>query len=63
MNILGDLRVLMLCLATPTALLGQVDAREIIRQAVVADERNWKIALNYTFLQRVELRRLDVEGR
>jgi hypothetical protein len=63
MNILGDLRVLMLCLATPTALLGQVDAREIIRQAVAADERNWQIARNYTFLQRVELRRLDAEGR
>ena len=43
--------------------LGQVDAREIIRNAVAADERNWKIARNYTFLQRVELRRLDSQGR
>jgi len=63
MKLLGDLRVLLLCLASTTPLLGQVDAREIIRHAVAADERNWKIARNYTFLQRVELRRLDAQGR
>ena len=63
MRIPGDPRVLLLCLASTTPLLGQVDAREIIRHAVAADERNWKIARNYTFLQRVELRRLDAQGR
>jgi hypothetical protein len=63
MKILGDLRVLLLGLASTTALLSQVDAREIIRHAVAADERNWSIARNYTFLQRVELRRLDAQGR
>jgi hypothetical protein len=63
MKLLGDLRVLLLCLASTTPLLGQIDAREIIRHAVAADERNWKIARNYTFLQRVELRRLDTQGR
>ena len=63
MKLLGDLRVVLLCLASTTPLLGQVDAREIIRHAVAADERNWKIARNYTFLQRVELRRLDAQGR
>jgi hypothetical protein len=63
MKLLGDLRVLLLCLASTTPLLGQIDAREIIRHAVAADERNWKIARNYTFLQRVELRRLDAQGR
>ena len=63
MRILGDLRVLLLGLASTAALLGQVDAREIIRNAVAADARNWRIARNYTFLERVELRRLDAQGR
>src|ERR1035438_906451 len=64
MKILGDLRVLLLCLAsTSPLLLAQVDAREIIRHAVAADEPNWRIAPNYTFLQRVELRRIDAQGR
>lgn len=62
MTILGDLRVLLLGLASITNLLGQADAREIIRHAVAADERNWRIARNYTYLQRVELRRLDAQG-
>jgi hypothetical protein len=63
MKIVGDLRILVLGLASMTALLGQVDAREIIRQAVAADELNWRIARDYTFLQRVELRRLDAQGK
>ena len=54
--------MLVLGLASTIALLGQVDAREIIRNSVAADERNWKIARNYKFLQRVELRRLDSKG-
>ena len=62
MRIPGDLRMVLLVLASTAALLGQVDAREIIRNAVAADERNWKIARNYRFLQRVELRRLDSQG-
>jgi hypothetical protein len=57
-----DLRLVLLGLAFTTALLGQVDAREVIRNAVAADERNWKIARNYRFLERVELRRLDSQG-
>jgi hypothetical protein len=63
MRILGDLRVLLLGLVSTTALLGQVNAREIIRNAVAADARNWRIARNYAFLQRVELRHLDAQGR
>ncbi len=63
MKILGDLGVVLLGLASTTALLGQVDAREIIRHAVAADELNWRIARDYTFLQRVELRHLDAQGR
>jgi hypothetical protein len=62
MKILRYLRVLLLGLASTTAFFGQVDEREIIRHAVAADERNWRIARNYTFLQRVELRRLDAQG-
>src|SRR5512132_1547714 len=57
------LRTLLLGLAFTTALPGQVDAREIIRRAVAADELNWKAARNYTFLQRVELRWLDAQGK
>jgi hypothetical protein len=49
-------------LAFTSALSSQVDAREIIRRAVAADELNWKAARYYAFLQRVELRRLDAEG-
>src|ERR1039457_101488 len=63
MGILTNVRVLLLCLASTTTLHGQVDAREIIRHAVAADELNWRIARNYTFLQRVELRRLDAQGK
>jgi hypothetical protein len=62
MKIPGDLRMVLLGLAFTTTLLGQVDAREIIRKCVAADERNWRIARNYRFLQRVELRRLDSQG-
>jgi hypothetical protein len=57
------LRTFLLGLAFTTALPGQVDAREIIRRAVAADELNWKAARNYTFLQRVELRWLDAQGK
>jgi hypothetical protein len=63
MRILGDLRVLLLGLAATTALLGQVDARGVIRNAVAADARNWRIARNYSFLERVELRHLDAHGK
>ncbi len=40
---------------------GGSDARcaEIVRRSVAAIEENWKIARNYTFLQRTEERQLD----
>ncbi|MGD0617092.1 MAG: hypothetical protein ABSB67_05470 [Bryobacteraceae bacterium] len=63
MKTLSDLGVILLGVASTPALLGQVDAREIIRNAVAADERNWSVARSYEFLQRVELRRLDAEGK
>jgi hypothetical protein len=56
-------RALLLILASATALLGQMDAREVIRRAVAADERNWKAARNYNFSERVNRRYLDSEGR
>ncbi len=56
-------RALLLILTSATALHGQADAREIIRRAVAADERNWKVARNYGFLERVDARRLDPQGR
>ena len=40
-----------------------MDAREIIRRAVAADERNWKVARNYGFSERVDARRLDSQGQ
>jgi hypothetical protein len=56
-------RALLLILASATALLGQPDARDVIRRAVAADARNWKVARNYTFSERVNLRYLDSQGR
>jgi hypothetical protein len=59
-----EIRALLLLGLTPaTAFLAEVDAREIIRRAVAADERNWKVARNYGFSERVEARHLDSEGR
>ncbi len=56
-------RALLLILASVTAVAAQTDAREIIRRAVAADERNWKLARNYTFSEHVNLRYLDSQGR
>ena len=50
-------------LASATALPAEVDAREIVRRAAAAEERNWKAARNYGFSERVDLRRLDSQGR
>jgi hypothetical protein len=58
-----NLRLLFLGLAATSSLIAQIQAREVIRSAVAADERNWQITRNYSFLQRVELRRLDGEGK
>ncbi len=63
MQILATTRVLLLALASAPVLTAQVDAHEIIRRAVAADAHNWKVARNYTFSERVELRRLDSHGR
>jgi hypothetical protein len=57
------MRALLLGLASATALLAEADALEIIPLAVAADERNWKVARNYGFLERVDARRLDSQRR
>jgi len=62
MNVPPQTRALLLNLACATTLLGQADAREMIRRAVAADERNWTVARHYTFSERVDLRYLDSEG-
>ncbi|MDR3719303.1 MAG: hypothetical protein P4K98_10900 [Bryobacteraceae bacterium] len=56
-------RTLLLITVSATALLGQTDAREIIRRAVAADERNWQLARNYIFSERTDLRYLDAQGQ
>jgi hypothetical protein len=63
MGIPPQRRALLLILASAIALLGQEDAREIIRRAAAADERNWKVARNYEFSERVDARRLEPNGR
>jgi hypothetical protein len=56
------MRPLLVGLASVMALLGEEDAREIIRRSVAAEERNWKVARNYGFSERVVARVLDPEG-
>ena len=43
--------------------LGGVDPREIVRRAVATDERNWRVARNNGFLERVDARPLDAQDR
>lgn len=62
-KVLLHTRALLLILASAAAAIGQTDAREIIRRAAAADERNWKVAQNYTFSERERLRYLDSQGR
>jgi hypothetical protein len=56
-------RALVLILLTAAALAAAMDAGEIVRLTVAADENNWKAARNYGFLHREDSRRLDPEGR
>jgi hypothetical protein len=62
MKVTLQARPLLLIMLSATALLGQTDVREIIRRAAAADERNWKLARNYTFSERADLRYLDSDG-
>lgn len=55
--------LLALGLTSASSLLGEVDVRELIRRAVAADERNWKVARNYASWERVDYRRLNSTGQ
>jgi len=57
-----QIRAGLLTLAGAAVLLGQADALQIIRRAVAADERNWRVARQYTFSECVEVRYLDSHG-
>jgi hypothetical protein len=55
-------------LATAAMLAGAAaaqtpDARELVHRSVAANEENWKVARNYTFLQRTDERHLDSDGQ
>ena len=54
---------LLLTLVSATGLLGQTGPRDVIRRAVAAEARNWNVARNYAFSERVSLRYLDSQGR
>jgi hypothetical protein len=62
-KVLLPMRALLVILASATAVVAQTDAREIIRRAAAAEDRNWKVARNYTFSEREKLRYLDSQGR
>jgi hypothetical protein len=48
MKIMGDLRVLLLGMASTTVLLGQADAREVIRFALAVAELKWRtVGMNH----------------
>ena len=49
--------------ASAALLLSETDAREIIRQAARADQINRTVARNYGCWERVELRRVESNGR
>jgi len=52
-----------IALAIATVAAGQTqDAHEIVRRSVTAGEENWKVARNYTFLERTEERQMDSAG-
>jgi hypothetical protein len=61
--IVVETRAVLLCLAAATGLWGQADAREVVRRAVAANERNWQAARSYPAWERVDSRRLDSAGR
>jgi hypothetical protein len=48
--------------ATPSVRV-TVDPREIVRRSVEADQRNTKLAKNYTYQERIVEKRLDKDGR
>src|ERR1700682_5261973 len=58
-----SMRLLIVTLLDVIATAQTPGAREIIRRSVAASVGNWKVARNYTFLQRTEERQVDSAGR
>ncbi|MBK9170808.1 MAG: hypothetical protein IPM24_25595 [Bryobacterales bacterium] len=58
----ASIGIFLLSLTSATALWAEVDVVEIIRRTVAADQRNWKVASQYGFSERVGVRRLDSHG-
>ena len=58
-----SMQVALALISVMTAAAGQPDAREIVRRSVAASDENWKMARNYTFLQRTEERQIDSKGQ
>ena len=59
----SSMRVAMALLTTCIAAAQTPDAHAIVERSVAAGEENWKIARNYTFLERTEERHLDSSGQ
>lgn len=53
----------MLVIAALLAAAALPNATEVLERSIEASERNWKVARNYTFIERSETRQFDSEGR
>ena len=53
----------LLMMAASPALLGQSDARDIVRRATEAEANNWKLARKYIFSERINLKYLNSQGQ
>ena len=56
-------RVALALVIAAAAAAQQPDGREIMRRSARANDENWKLARNYTFLERVEQQQLDSAGQ
>lgn len=52
----------LLVLLSAPGLASDIEAVDIVRRSVARDQTNWRLARNYTFVQRVEERKLDRKG-
>jgi hypothetical protein len=57
------MRIALALMIASMATAQQPDARELVRRSVEANDQNWNVARNYTFLEREEQRQLDSGGR
>lgn len=57
------MRLLSVLLVTVAAAAGQTGPREIVIESMAANEKNFRLARNYTFVERTERRSLDGAGQ